>query len=64
MIYSRMEARTKKKYVSIQFHAVRKVFSSHVMLVKFLKGRNNLADCLTKLTSLINKRGLCGRFVY
>ena len=30
----------------------------------FVKSKNNLGDCLTKLLSGLKKRILCGKFIY
>ena len=45
------EAKLSKKHLGICYHAVREASAAKIWQVGFIKGKHNIADCLTKILS-------------
>ena len=58
------EQKLSKKHLGICYHAVREASAAKIWLVGFIEGKNNIADCLTKILSGTNLEKQVDRWMY
>ena len=58
------EQKLSKKHLGICYHAVREASAAKIWLVGFIEGKDNIADCLTKVLSGTNLEKQVNRWMY